>query len=64
MMCDVAIQILPSGEIMVERSPDKGVNDSLISLLAGVVGSPGEMREFLSAAEHCEQIFGDEALCG
>jgi hypothetical protein len=61
---DVDVQILPSGEVMVDRSADLGVNKLLMSLLRGVVGDAGSLAEFLLAQEQCEQLIGDEPLCG
>jgi hypothetical protein len=63
-MTELAIQILPSGEIMVERTSDKKVNDALLSLLGGIVENQTSLADFLKAAEECEQVFGDEPLCG
>jgi hypothetical protein len=63
-MSELLIQILPSGEIMVERTSDKRVNDALLSLLGGVVEDQTSLADFLTAAEECEQVFGDEPLCG
>ena len=61
---EIVVNILPSGEIMIDRSPNKQVNDVLLSLLGNVVSDRDALNTFLRAAEECEQVFGDEQLCG
>ena len=61
---EIVIDILPSGEIMIESSADHRANNLMLELLKEIIVDPDSLAAFLQAANQCEQIFGDETLCG
>lgn len=63
-MKDLQITILPNGEIHISRSIDYQSNEKMLEILSNVVEDTESLENFLKAANTCEQIIGDEPLCG
>lgn len=63
-MCELEINILPSGQILIHRSAKISVNNEMYKLLADIVSDKESLYQFLNESNECEQIFGEEPLCG
>ena len=61
---EVEFIILPNGQIQVIRSGQKIKNDYLYHILKDVVEDVDALKIFLEDANSCQQLVGDEPLCG
>lgn len=61
---EIGIRILPNGEIHISRSVSSEENQKILEILRQVVDDPASLELFLKSGDDCEQIIGDEPLCG
>jgi hypothetical protein len=63
-MDEFDISILPNGDIHITRSPNRATNEAMLEILREVVDDPIWLEIFLKTGDQCEQLIGDETLCG